>query len=422
MNAARARFWTMVAWLALTAGLATQAYGAQVLLLARDVRRLSEFYGAGLGLPVVAPDGDGGRVVFDAGGTELILVPSRSGEEGGSVRLLIPAADLEAARARLDTMRVPYQEVWGPDSTALGFFFQDPERNLVGYVLDSAPRETWLVPLTVAREPRASERSGRVRLMVYGGTYGIWSGIALPAGLGSESPTVYGLSIMAAGPLGVYAAHRFDRAKHVTRGRADVISLAGNFGTGQALGWAAISGSNGDGDARDVVLIGAGAGLASIVAAGLITEHAQVSEGQATLLHSATYWGTWYGLLASLIADTEGSGEAMLGGAAAGLAGGIVWCLDHDTQASRVNLVSLSGLLGTAFGFGLDLLVHSEDQSTVFAIPAITGLAGLGAGIAWTRDRSGNDVGEAITLEPPMIYADAGRRGGYRVALLVASF
>ena len=183
-----------------------------------------------------------------------------------------------------------------------------------------------------------------------------------------------GLSIMAAGPLGVYAAHRFDRAKHVTRGRADVLALAGNFGTAQGLGWAAIGGADG----KDVVLIGAGAGLASILAAGQITEHAQVSEGQATLLHSATYWGAWYGLLATLIADSEGAGEAMLSGGAAGLAGGVVWCLGHDTSASRVNLVSLSGLLGTAFGFGLDIVVHSESQSTAFAIPAITGLAGSG--------------------------------------------
>jgi hypothetical protein len=58
----------------------------------------------------------------------------------------------------------------------------------------------------------------------------------------------------------------------------------------------------------------------------------------------------------------------------------------------------------------------------VFAIPAITGLVGLGAGIAWTRDRSNDDRGEAMTLQPPMIYADAGHRGGYRVALLQASF
>jgi hypothetical protein len=241
----------------------TPVLGAQVLLQARDVPGLSVFYGAGLGLSVVARDDATGRIVFDAGGTELILVPARDGEEGGSIRLLIPAADLEASRARLDALRVPYQAVWGPDSTALGFFFQDPERNPVGFVLDTAPRETWLVPLTMAREPRASEKSGRVRLMVYGGTYGLWSGVALPAGLGSESPTVYGLSIMAAGPLGVYAAHRFDRAKHVTRGRADVLALAGNFGTAQGLGWARSATRR-----KDVVLIGAGASLASILAAG----------------------------------------------------------------------------------------------------------------------------------------------------------
>ncbi len=417
MIAHRVRFVTAVAMLALMTGPAAPVFGGQILLHARDVRGLFDFYGGKLGLPLVAR-GIVGIMVFDVGGTELILVPSRGGEEGGSMRLLIPVDDLDVARGQLETLRVPYQEVWGPDSAAVGFFFQDPERNPVAFVLESTPRETWLVPLAVSREPRASERSGRVRLMVYGGTYGLWSGVALPVGLGSEDPTVIGLSIMTAGPLGAYAAHRFDRAKHVTRGRADALALAGNFGTAQGIGWAAIGGADG----KDVVLIGAGSGFASILAAGAITEHAQVSEGQATLLHSATYWGAWYGLLGNLITEGDSGGEAMLGGAAVGLAGGIVWCLGHDTQTSRVNLVSLSGLLGTAFGFGLDIVAHADNQNEVFAIPAITGLLGLGAGIVWTRDRSGDDRGEAMTLLPPMIYADAGHRGGYRVALLQATF
>jgi hypothetical protein len=389
------------------------------VLEARNPTLLSHFYRDDLRLRVLAEDRVSGRTVLDAGGAQLVIVRGAGDREPGATRLLLPSADLEASARLLAGLERPYREIHTPEGNLVALHFLDPEGNPAGFVLGSLPARAWLSPFEAPRGGRGHDRSGRVGLMVYGGIYGTWLGVAVPVGLGSSNASVIGLSIIAGGPLGVLAADRFARGRDLSKGRTGAMTLAGNFGTWQGIGWSVVA----DADAKDAVLVGAASGLGSILATGLLTERVPVSEGQSIVVHGSTSWGAWYGLVGAELGDPSGDGAvtAMLLASSAGLAAGTLWGLGHDMSPTRASLINLGGILGTALGFGLDLVFQIDNRPAVFGVAGLGTAAGFTGATLMTRRRFDEDRSEGFRLATPARFA-LGPDGSPRVELLRASF
>ena len=392
---------------------------ARLVLEARNPTLLAHFYRDGLRLRVLAEDRVSGRTVLAAGGTQLVIIRGAGDRDPGVTRLLLPSADLEASARLLAGLERPYREIRTVEGELVALHFRDPEGNPAGYVLGSLPARAWLAPFEAPSGGRGHDRSGRVGLMVYGGIYGTWLGVAVPVGLGSEDASVIGLSIIAGGPLGVLAADRFARGRDLSKGRTGTMTLAGNFATWQGIGWSTVA----DADARDAVLVGATTGLGSLLAAGLLTERVSVSEGQSIVMHGSASWGAWYGLVGAELGDPSGDGvvTTMLLASSAGLAAGTLWGLGHDMSPTRASLINLGGILGTALGFGLDLVFRIDNAPAVFTVAGLGTAAGFTGATLMTRDRPDDDRSEGFRLTTPARFA-LGPDGAPRVELLSASF
>ena len=173
-----------------------------------------------------------------------------------------------------------------------------------------------------------------------------------------------------------------------------------------------------------MVIAGALAGTGVIVGAAALVRGRYISPGQATVLHAATYWGAWYGIVGAGMAEATQDGfiYATLAASTAGLLGGAAWGMGHDISASRARLISLGGLLGTLMGWGIDLLAQPDSEAVIWAIPGATGLLGLGAGYWATRhgdERLG--VSTSWQFDPPS-FAPPSRGERFRCRLLNARF
>jgi hypothetical protein len=364
--------------------------GAAALLIeARHAGALVRFYESDLQLPVLARDLVSGRVVFDAAGTQLVVVPRRPMDEpqNATVRLLLPCASLDSARVRLARLQVPFRDMQLADGTAWALFFQDPEGNPLGYCTPATQPGEWPTALRGSGALEHRGDSGATELMVYGGFYGAWLSAAIPIGLGVDEASSVGACVLLASPLAVIAAHQYATHARTTRGQARTISVLGNWATWQGIGWTLA----GNGEGQDAVLAGALAGTGVIVATAALVRGHDISAGQSTVVHAATYWAAWYGVVGAGIADANEDGflYATLASSTAGLLGAAVWGSGHDISASRARLISLGGLLGTLMGWGIDLLINPDSEPVVWAIPGATGVAGLGFG--WWRTRYQDD-------------------------------
>lgn len=377
---------------------ATRSHGtepssdAAILIEARHLVSLGRFYETSLGLQVLSRDAATGRVVFDAGGTRLVIVPRRPLDEPQNVttRVLLHDAALDSARARLQALRIPFREMIAPDGSMWALFFQDPEGNPLGYARPVVAPEAWPTALRSAGGVEERGRSGVVELMVYGGLYGAWLSVAIPIAADVQDPEDVGAVVLLASPVAVLAAHQYGKRTRITPGQARTITVAGNLATWQGIGWALLE----DADDEDTALAGALAGTGAIVASALLVRGREISTGQATVLHSATYWGGWYGVVGAGMADAreEAFVSTVLATSAAGFVGGALWGTRHDIGASRARLISLGGLLGTLVGWGIVLVEQPDSEAVVWGIPGATGLAGLG--FTWWKTREQNDAPE----------------------------
>jgi len=236
------------------------------------------------------------------------------------------------------------------------------------------------------------DQSGRTELLVFSGYYGVWLGIATPIWLEASSAGAYGLGLILGGPVSLAIAHQLTKDANVTEGKATMISLGGHLGTWQGIGWSALA----DMDAKDVVGLGEICGLGGIGAFTLLANKIDFSEGHAALTSSGLQWGAWFGLVIAGIADLEDEDplRAMLLGTNIAILGTGIATRDVKMSEGRVRLINLGGVLGTVFGFGIDLLVQVDEASTAFAIAGAGSVAGLVAATSLTKN---HDKGKELS-------------------------
>jgi hypothetical protein len=237
------------------------------------------------------------------------------------------------------------------------------------------------------------DRSGRTDLLIFAGYYGLWAGIATPIALEADSPQAYAVGLIFGVPVSLGVTWALSQDADVGKGRASMISLGGNFGTWQGIGWSAIT----DAEGQTVVGTGLLAGLGGIAAATLLTRNVPITEGHGSLSGLALPWGTWYGLVLGIVADADGDDllRATLIGSDALVFAAVVGARNVRMSQGRGRLISLMGVAGAAFGFGIDLMAEVDTEEAVFAIAGAGSVAGLALGVHITRNY---DEGKELSL------------------------
>ncbi len=237
------------------------------------------------------------------------------------------------------------------------------------------------------------DQSGRTELLLFSGYYGLWAGIAIPVALESGSPQAHALGLILGGPGAFALTYAATREANISDGQATMISLGGHLGTWQGIGWASVANNPGH------AMVGCGllAGLGGIGAATLLTHSVDFSTGHAEVTNSSAYWGTWFGLVAAILAgqaDKPLLRTMLISTDAAVLATGFL-AKNVTMSKTRMRLINLSGVVGTIIGFGVNMLIEVDDEKTAFAIAGAGSIGGLLAGIHMTENF---DKGKELSL------------------------
>jgi hypothetical protein len=257
------------------------------------------------------------------------------------------------------------------------------------------------------------ERPGRVELLVFSTTYGLWLGVALPVIGKADQPEIYGLGIMLGAPTGFLAAHEYLKGHPLTEGQARAITFGGSWGSWQGFGWTEVLdpgaaqycdglGCTGDTSPSAEALVAGTVlgGLAGIVT-GAVMARRPITPGVATAVSFGGLWGTWYGGVLGVLLDLEGDdllAATLVGGDAGLLAMGLLaprWKVSRN----QARLVNLGGLVGLLAGLGLDLIFQPDGRKAAMLIPAATSTAGLLVAAASVRPAA--DRGSGGAGSPP---------------------
>jgi hypothetical protein len=246
----------------------------------------------------------------------------------------------------------------------------------------------------------AYDRSGRTNLLLFAGYYGIWAAIAAPVAFESEDVKTYAATLLTVPTAALFMTSHFSKNTQMGKGRAAIISLGGNLGTWQGLGWAALE----DLEGHQVVGVGLVSGLAGVALGSVLGSRVHFSEGHGHLTQSAFLWGGWYGLVFGGMADVTDDNmlrAALIGSDLLVPATGFV-ARNARMSENRVRLVNLGGVLGTLAAAGVLLLVEANDAGFVWAGLGAGSAAGLALGFRLTRrfdagkDLSLNGTGQAV--------------------------
>ena len=259
------------------------------------------------------------------------------------------------------------------------------------------------------------DQRGRTDLLVFSGYYGLWLGTAIPIAFEAEDAQVFAAGLLSVPTACVLIAANVTRNAPIPSGQATIISLGGHLGTWQGLGWSGLS----DAEGHEVVATGVAAGLAGIALAIPISNAVEFSEGHAQVTNSALYWGGWFGAVESVVTGrSDGSEDSplvdmLIASDVAVLATGIA-ARNVRLSKSRMRLINLCGVLGTAFGGGVVLLTESGSEEVAMGVLGLGSVAGLIVGVNATKN---HDLGKDLTLggrgpavEPVLAMRSAGAR------------
>jgi hypothetical protein len=251
-----------------------------------------------------------------------------------------------------------------------------------------------------------AEGSGSVELRIWGTTFGLWLGMAVPTWLGANNPEPYGVGLLAGPPTGYFGGKALAESMNLTQGQARAITFGGTWGTFQGLGWAEVL-DLGDYDCYQGYCYGSSTeakfgamvlGGLSGATAGALLARKEISRGTASAVSYGALWGSWFGYATSFLLDFD-YGDARLAsalvGGNAGLLSTALLAPGWNISRNRARLVSIAGVIGGVAGLGLDLIIQPDDERTAVAIPLATSIIGLVLGVTSTRDIVGTSASAA---------------------------
>jgi hypothetical protein len=281
--------------------------------------------------------------------------------------------------------------------------------------LEAGAARLWRSPRPLFKPASLIDPGGRTGLLIFAGYYGAWLGLATPIALDADSPGAYGAGLLIVPPLSIFVAHTLTKNADISEGRSKMISFGGHLGTWQGIGWGAVTNMK----SREVVGVGELSGLAGIAAAALLTDRVDYTAGQAELAHAGMSWGAWFGIVYGVVADHEDDDLLLVDV----LVGSDVFAISalaaRNIQISkkRVRLISMSGVLGTLAGFGVDLVFKVDSEEKAFALAGAGGVAGLAIGSYMTRNMDeGTFLGMQYGRDPASRYAVAHEDDSWSIA------
>ncbi len=257
---------------------------------------------------------------------------------------------------------------------------------------------------------KARERTGGVGAMTaWGGLYGAWVGIAIPAALTTDGPEGYGAGLLIGGPAGLLAARSYAKASNLSGGQARAIAWGSIWGSFQGAGWRdalgigdrevsfCYAGSQApcftdtvtpDGVPFTAALLG---GFAGIGTAAVLAHSREMSSGTIAAIEWGSIWGSWFGIATAVLFDIQGDHGPLTYTLVAGNLGLVTTAAlsrRWNLTPGRPWLVSAVGMAGLAAGLGVDLLVAANGDDRALMVPPLAGsIAGLLAGVALTRPK-----------------------------------
>jgi len=236
------------------------------------------------------------------------------------------------------------------------------------------------------RAGSAIDKSGRTDALIFAGYYGVWLAIGIPVALDVESSEGFAAFLVTVPAACIFLAHQATKNRSVTDADAQIVSLGGWFGTWQGIGWTAMA----DKSTEDVVGVGVLSGLAGVGLGCVLNHTTELSEGHASFMNSANWWGTWLGFLVGIatVGDDEDGDQvlasALVGSAAAVTVTGLT---AHNTTLTerRVRYMNLGGILGAIFGGGIVLLADTDDEGAIAAVLGLSSIAGGYLGVRSSR-------------------------------------
>jgi hypothetical protein len=246
---------------------------------------------------------------------------------------------------------------------------------------------------TLTEQPAEGEGSGRVELVAWGTLYGAWLGIVVPAALSADQPELWGVGLLAGGPLGYAAAQSIATSRHVTLGEARAMTFGFRWGTSQALGWL-LELTDDVSTETAFATMGLG-GIGGMALGGAIARRGSMTAGQVAYSAQGYYWGTYYAVSLAVIANIDNhTGSWILAGGDIGMLAAAATAPEGIT-AGRAWLTSAMGIAGMAAGFGLDLIIGADNEELILGIPMATSAVGLilGTHSARAMAQRGADAG-----------------------------
>jgi len=261
--------------------------------------------------------------------------------------------------------------------------------------------------LTVASRQPEPERPGRVELLVWSATYGLWLGVAIPVIAKADEPEVYGLGVMLGAPAAFLAARQYLKSHPLTEGQARAITFGGSWGTWQGFGWTEVLSPGREeicnefgcyeesGTDAEALMAGAVIGGLAGIGTGAMLARKPISSGVATTVSFGATWGAVYGFALGALTDLEDD-DLLVAGLAGGDAGLLAMALlapRWNPSLGQARLVSLGGVVGGLAGLGLDLIIQPDDENVAILIPTVTSAAGLLVAANSLRSRGSDDGG-----------------------------
>ena len=225
------------------------------------------------------------------------------------------------------------------------------------------------------------DQSGRIESVIFGSLYSAWLGVGAARLANADSAKAAAAGMMIGIPVGLLTSLALTKNARLSDGQAALINSSAYWGTWQGYGMAILLDKNDD----EKTMIGGAmsGGLLCMFAASALTRKIDLSPGDASLINYGGLWGTWLtfmGGLAAELADSDNLLALTLIGGDLGAAAMAGAATKLEFSFTQASLINLSGILGTVVAGGLLLILQPEDARTVPLTLMAGGALGLASG------------------------------------------
>ena len=225
------------------------------------------------------------------------------------------------------------------------------------------------------------DQSGRIESVIFGTLYSTWLGVGSARLANADSAKAVAAGMMIGAPAGLLTSLIVTRNARLSDGQAALINSGGYWGTWQGYGLAILLDKNDD--EKTMISSAMAGGLLGIFTTSALTRKMDISFGDAGMISYGGLWGTWLALSGGVVADVDGDDNLL----ALALIGGNVGAAAMAAASSKLefsfaqaSLINLGGIVGTIVAGGTLLILQPDSGRTAMATLMAGGVLGLASG------------------------------------------